>query len=134
MKIIVETKISAPIEKVWNSYISPEAIVQWNAASDDWHTVTARVDLRVGGEFCSRMEARDGSKGFDFSGIYTKIVPMNMIEYTFGERKAKVEFIKDESDVVVRVTFDAEKENSIEQKRNGWQAILNNFRKYVIQK
>jgi uncharacterized protein YndB with AHSA1/START domain len=133
MKITVETNIKAPIDKVWNSYITPDAIVKWNAASDDWHTVSSRVDLRVGGEFSSRMEAKDGSVGFDFAGIYTKIVHNKLIEYTFGERKAKVEFVDNESDVVVKVTFDAEKENSIEQQRNGWQAILDNFRKYVNQ-
>jgi uncharacterized protein YndB with AHSA1/START domain len=133
MKITVETKIAASIDKVWNSYTSPDAIVQWNAASDDWHTVRSRVDLKVGGEFSSRMEAKDGSEGFDFAGIYTKIVPNKLIEYTFGDRKAKVEFANDENAVVVKVTFDAEKEYSIEQQRNGWQAILDNFRKYVVQ-
>ena len=133
MKITVETKIEASIDKVWNSYNSPDSIVKWNAASDDWHTVSSRVDLRVGGEFSSRMEAKDGSAGFDFAGIYTKVVPNKLIEYTFGDRKVKVEFVDDESAVVVKVTFDAEKENSIEQQRNGWQAILDNFRKYVIQ-
>ena len=133
MKITVETKIAAPIEKVWNSYISPDAIIKWNAASDDWHTVSARVDLRVGGEFCSRMEAKDGSMGFDFSGVYTKMVPMELIEYTFGKRKAKVEFLHEKSEILVKVTFDAENENSIDQQRQGWQAILNNFKKFVLE-
>lgn len=133
MKIIVETKIGASIDKVWNSYNSPDAIVKWNTASDDWHTVSSRVDLRVGGGFSSRMEAKDGSIGFDFAGVYTKIIPNKLIEYKFGERKAKVEFVNNESAVVVKVTFDAEEENSIEQQRHGWQSILDNFRKYVIQ-
>lgn len=133
MKITVETKIKAPIEKVWNEYVTPASIVQWNTASDDWHTVNSRVDLRAGGEFCSRMEAKDGSYGFDFAGVYTKIIPMELIEYTFGDRTGKVEFIKYEEGIVVKITFDAEAENSIARQRDGWQAILDNFKKHVLE-
>ena len=86
MKITVETIVKAPVAKVWHGYTTPEAITQWNAASDDWHTTKATVDLRVGGEFSSRMEAKDGSFGFDFAGTYTKVVPNELIEYSFGDR------------------------------------------------
>jgi predicted 3-demethylubiquinone-9 3-methyltransferase (glyoxalase superfamily)/uncharacterized protein YndB with AHSA1/START domain len=129
--ITVETKAAAPIEEVWRAYLTPEHIRQWNAASDDWHTTAATVDLRVGGTFSYRMEAKDGSFGFDFAGVYTKIVERQLIEYEFGDRKAKVEFWSSEDGVSVRVTFDSESTHSIEQQRNGWQAILNKFTRYV---
>lgn len=131
MKIIVETIVKAPITKVWSAYTTPVDIKQWNAASEDWHTTKASVDLRVGGAFSSRMEAKDGSFGFDFAGIYTKIMIYELIEYSFGDRTCVVEFIPSENDVKVRVTFDAESENSVEQQRQGWQAILNNFARHV---
>jgi uncharacterized protein YndB with AHSA1/START domain len=130
-KITVETAVKAPIEKVWSAYTSPEDIKKWNAASDDWHTTSASVDLREGGQFSSRMEAKDGSFGFDFAGTYTKIVPHQRIEYAFGDRTAQVEFAKGAKDVTVRVTFEAESTHSIEQQRDGWQAILNNFTRHV---
>ena len=94
MKINVETIVRAPLEKVWQAYTTPEDITQWNAASDDWHTTTAAVDLRVGGAFSSRMEAKDGTMGFDFAGTYTKIVPHELIEFSFGGRSTVVEFIQ----------------------------------------
>ena len=131
MKIKVETNVHAPIEKVWDAYTTPSDIVQWNAASDDWHTVTATVDLRAGGAFSSRMEAKDGSVGFDFAGIYTNIVPKHLIEYTVGDRNAKVEFDQRSDCVVVTVSFDAESTHSVEQQQAGWQAILDNFSCYV---
>jgi uncharacterized protein YndB with AHSA1/START domain len=131
MKITVETLVNAPIAKVWSAYTTPEDIKQWNAASDDWHTTVATVDLRVGGAFTSRMEAKDGSFGFDFAGIYTKLVPNRLIEYSFGERVGIVEFIPAEQGVTVRVTFDTESTHSIDEQRDGWQAILNNFAKHV---
>ena len=131
MKISVETLVHAPIAKVWNAYTSPEHIKQWNAASSDWHTTAATSDLRVGGAFSSRMEAKDGSAGFDFAGIYTKLVPHQLIEYSFGDRISVVEFIAAEHGVTVRVTFDAETTHSTDQQRDGWQAILNNFAKHV---
>ena len=104
---------------------------QWNAASDDWHTTAATVDLRVGGAFSSRMEAKDGSMGFDFAGTYTKLVAYELIEYTFGDRTARVEFTPGPNGVKVQVTFDSEQTHAIEQQRGGWQAILNNFARHV---
>ena len=127
MKINVETTVAAPIEQVWRAYTTPADIKQWNAASDDWHTTAATVDLREGGAFSSRMEAKDGSMGFDFAGTYTKIVEHKLIEYSFGDRMAQVEFAPDPKGVVIRVTFDSEPTHSIEQQQGGWQAILNNF-------
>lgn len=131
MQIVVETTVSAPMDAVWRAYTTPSDIKNWNAASDDWHTTAAEVDLRVGGKFSSRMEAKDGSFGFDFAGTYTKIVTNELIEYSFGERIAKVEFIQNPHDVTVRVSFDAESSHSIDQQRDGWQAILNRFSQYV---
>ncbi len=131
MKITVETKVRAPSEQVWQDYTTPEDIVQWNAASEDWHTIRASVDLRVGGEFSSRMEAKDGSVGFDFAGTYTKVIPRELLEYAFGDRAASIEFIDVPDGVQVRVTFDAEATHSIEQQQGGWQAILDNFARYV---
>ena len=131
MKISVETTIAAPVGEVWRVYTSPEDIKQWNAASADWHTTAATVDLRVGGAFSSRMEARDGSMGFDFAGTYTQVVPQRLIEYAFGDRKAQVEFAEGSQGVTVRVSFDGESTHSLEQQRGGWQAILDNFKQHV---
>jgi uncharacterized protein YndB with AHSA1/START domain len=131
MKITVETNVTAPVSEVWRAYTTPEDIIQWNAASDDWHTTKATVDLRAGGQFSSRMEAKDGSFGFDFAGTYTKVKPNELIEYAFGDRSATVEFISGKDAVTVRVTFDAEDENPAEMQRGGWQAILANFKKHV---
>ena len=131
MKITVETFFKAPIALVWNAYATPEDIKQWNTASADWHTTRAAVDLRVGGAFSSRMEAKDGSFGFDFAGTYTRIVPNELIEYSFGDRSGLVEFNNGANGVTVRVTFDAEGENTLEQQRQGWQAILDNFARHV---
>lgn len=104
MTITVEATVHAPIDAVWRADTTPDAIVQWNAASDDLHTTTASVDLRVGGAFCSRMEAKDGSAGFDFAGTYTNIVTNHLIEYACGERTARVEFLETPAGVVVRVS------------------------------
>ncbi len=129
--ITVKAAVAAPIERVWRAYTTPEDIMQWNSASDDWHTPSASVDLREGGSFCSRMEARDGSMGFDFEGTYTKIEPCRLIEYSFGDRSARIEFTPMQGGVEVAVTFEAETEHSIEQQRAGWQAILDNFAGHV---
>ena len=134
MRITVKSAIEAPIGEVWRAYISPDDIKQWNAASEDWHTTAASVDLRVGGEFSSRMEAKDGSMGFDFTGTYTKIVEHELIEYSFGDRMSKVEFAEGAHGVNVTVTFDAEPSHTEEQQREGWQAILNNFKRHVEEK
>ncbi|UYO93154.1 SRPBCC family protein [Pollutimonas sp. M17] len=131
MQIIVETNVRAPIEKVWQAYTTPSDIVQWNAASDDWHTTEASVDLRVDGAFSSRMEAKDGSFGFDFAGTYTAIVPHRLIEYSFGDRAAKVEFSENSEGVHVKVSFVAESSHSNDEQQAGWQAILDNFARYV---
>ncbi len=131
MKITVETFVKAPVARVWSAYTTPDDIKQWNTASDDWHTTASTVDLRVGGTFTSRMEAKDGSFGFDFAGTYTKVVPNELIEYSFGDRNGTVEFNTGANGVAVRVTFDAELENPVEQQRQGWQAILDNFAKHV---
>ena len=119
MKINVETTVAAPIEQVWRAYTTPAEIKQWNAASDDWHTTAASVDLREGGAFSSRMEAKDGSMGFDFAGTYTKIVEHKLIEYSFGDRMAQVEFTPGPEGVVIRVTLDSEPTHSIEQHQGG---------------
>ncbi len=131
MKITVATTVAAPIERVWRAYTSPDDIKRWNAASDDWHTTAATVDLREGGTFSSRMEAKDGGMGFDFAGTYTKIVAPRLIEYVFGDRMASVEFTDAAGGVNVQVTFDAEATHPIEQQRQGWQAILDSFARHV---
>jgi uncharacterized protein YndB with AHSA1/START domain len=131
VKITVETTVSAPIGKVWRAYTTPQDIMKWNAASADWHTTAATVDLRVGGAFSSRMEAKDGSTGFDFAGTYTKLIPEELIEYAFGDRNAQVRFEDTKQGVRVLVSFDAESTYPVEQQRDGWQAILDNFARYV---
>ena len=113
MTITVETSVKAPLAEVWRAYTTPEDIIQWNAASDDWHTTKATVDLREGGVFSSRMEAKDGSFGFDFAGTYTRIIPQKLIEYAFGDRAATVEFVDGKDAVTVRVAFDPETENPV---------------------
>jgi len=131
MKITVQTKVAAPLAEVWRAYTTPEDIVQWNAASDDWHTTDARVDLREGGEFSSRMAAKDGSAAFDFAGVYTRVDDQACLEYRFGDRLALVSFEDEGDGVQVVVTFDAEDIHTEEQQREGWQAILDNFRRHT---
>jgi uncharacterized protein YndB with AHSA1/START domain len=131
VKITVETTVAAPLAEVWRAYTTPADIVRWNAASDDWHTTAATVDLRPGGTFSSRMEAKDGSMGFDFAGTYTRVVEHERIEYDFGDRAAQVEFAAGPDGVRVRVTFDAETTHPVEQQRQGWQAILDSFARHV---
>ena len=114
MKITVETNVAAPINEVWRAYTMPDDIKQWNAASDDWHTTAASVDLREGGAFSSRMEAKDGSMGFDFAGTYTRIVDHELIESSLGDRELLVEFVPGQDGVTVRETFDAETTHPVE--------------------
>ena len=130
--ITVEATINAPVEKVWKFWTTPEHITKWNNASDDWHTPYAENDLRVGGKFLSRMEAKDGSMGFDFEGVYETVKTNELIEYGLADnRKIKVAFINNGSQTKVVESFDAENENPVEMQRGGWQAILDNFKKYT---
>jgi uncharacterized protein YndB with AHSA1/START domain len=130
--ITVENTINAPVEKVWEYWTKPEHIIKWNDASDDWHTPRAENDLRVGGSFVYRMEAKDGSFGFDFGGIYDAVTPGKYIEYTIDdERKVKITFSGNENKTKVSESFEAETANSIELQRGGWQSILDNFKKYT---
>jgi uncharacterized protein YndB with AHSA1/START domain len=131
MTITVSTEVAAPLEAVWRAYTTPADIMVWNSASPDWHTPSASVDLREGGRFCSRMEARDGSMGFDFEGVYTRIVPLQRLEYRFGDRQAQVEFWPGPQAVTVRVSFDPETVFPEDQQRAGWQAILDHFKRHV---
>lgn len=132
MKIRVETIVKSDIGSVWDAWNTPEDIMNWNASSEDWHTTSSSVDLREGGKFSSRMEAKDGSMGFDFSGIYTRIVDHHLVEYELEDgRSVKIEFIEEDEFVKVIETFDAEPSSSPDMQRDGWQAILNNFARYV---
>ena len=131
MKITVEATVNAPVDAVWRAWTTPEDITQWNAASDDWHTTRASVDLRVGGAFSSRMEAKDGSMGFDFEGTYSAVVHHQLIVCALGDRTLRVEFIPGPASTTVRETFDAEPTHSLEQQRQGWQAILDRFARHV---
>jgi uncharacterized protein YndB with AHSA1/START domain len=131
MQITVSTIINAPLQQVWTAYTTPEDIKLWNAASSDWHTTSASVDLRPGGKFCSRMEAKDGSSGFDFQGEYTRVVPHELIEYEFGGRTAVITFSEGPQGVELTVKFDGETIHSEDQQRTGWQAILDNFARHV---
>jgi uncharacterized protein YndB with AHSA1/START domain len=130
-RITVETTVKAPLAEVWRAYSSPADIVKWNSPTPTWHTTSSQVDLREGGAFSSRMEAKDGSMGFDFAGTYTKIVDRKLIEYAFGDRKARVDFSEGPDGVTVKVAFDGETENPVEQQRAGWQSILDSFKKHV---
>lgn len=130
--ITIGTLVRATPEKVWACWTEPQHIVRWNQASDDWHTTRAENDLRPGGKFLYRMEAKDGSFGFDFEGVYDEIVRLKSIKYTMDDgRKVSVEFNAINTGIEITETFEAENENSPELQRQGWQAILDNFRKYT---
>lgn len=130
--ITVEAIIHAPVEKVWNFWTAPNHIVHWNQASDEWHTPKAVNDLKTGGKFSWRMEAKDGSMGFDFEGTYTTVEPFKQIGYTIADgRKVQILFASRGKETKVTENFEAEQINSIEMQQGGWQAILNNFKKYV---
>lgn len=129
--ITVETTVHSPIEKVWEYWSEPQHITKWNNASEDWHVPKAENDLKVGGTFLTRMEAKDGSFGFDFSGVYDDVRINEFISYTIGDgRKVTITFISQENGTKVIETFDAETTNSVEMQKAGWQAILDNFKKY----
>ncbi len=130
--ITVETTVAAPIEKIWAYWTEPTHIVNWNNASDDWHTPRATNDLQVGGRFLSRMEARDGSFGFDFSGTYTAVEPYKRIAYIIDDgRKVQIDFIPEGDNYKIVEAFEAEETHTIEMQQGGWQSILNNFKKDV---
>ena len=132
MKITIETTVNAPLARVWESWTTPADIMAWNAASDDWHTTLSTVDLREGGTFSSRMEARDGSMGFDFEGTYDLVIPNKKIEYTMSDgRRVIIEFTSHGNQTHILETFEAETENPVELQQQGWQAIMDNFKKYT---
>ena len=133
-KIIVKSTVNASIEKVWQYWTEPKHIEKWNYASDDWHTPHAENDLRIGGKFLSRMEAKDGSFGFDFEGIYSEVKLFEKIKYGLEDgREVEIMFNGKGKTTEVTEIFDAENENPIELQQDGWQAILNNFKQYVEQ-
>lgn len=130
--IHIETTIYQNVETIWNAYTSAEDIKQWNQASADWHCTSAVNDLRVGGKFSNRMEAKDGSFGFDFEGTYTDLKPFEQISYIMADgRKVDVYFKSHKGYTLVSVRFDPETENPIDMQRDGWQAILDNFKQHV---
>ena len=132
ISITVEATMNAAVQEVWAKWTTPAHIIKWNAASEEWHTPFAENDLRDGGKFSSRMEAKDGSMGFDFGGIYDAVKPFELIEYTLGDdRKVKIEFEANGNETRVIETFEAESVHPAELQQAGWQAILNNFKKYV---
>lgn len=132
VNITVKAIVNAPVETVWNVWTSPEHIVKWNNASEDWHTLKVENDLRAGGKFLSRMEAKDGSFGFDFAGVYDEVKTNEVISYTLGDdRKVYISFTGNGDTTTITETFDAETTNPIEMQKDGWQAILDNFKKYT---
>jgi len=133
--INISANVNVSVEKVWKLWTSPEDITQWNNASEDWHTTKAENDLRVGGNFLSRMEAKDGSMGFDFIGTYTAVKANELIDYTMGDgRKAHITFVANGDQTKIEISFEAETENPVELQKGGWQSILDNFKKYAEKK
>jgi uncharacterized protein YndB with AHSA1/START domain len=133
--ITVEATVNVPVQKVWKFWTTPEHIIKWNNASDDWHSPHAKNDLRAGGSFLSRMEAKDGSFGFDFEGVYIEVKTNELIAYTLGDgRKVKITFSSSGNKTRIVEKFEAESTNSLEMQKDGWQAILDNFKKYTESK
>ena len=130
-KITVSAIINAEKSKVWDSYTNPEHIVHWNFADPSWHCPKAENDMTVGGKYLARMEAKDGSFGFDFEAIYTNIDMGNAFSYGFGDRFCDVSFKEADGKTEITVSFDPETEHPLEMQQAGWQAILNNFKSYV---
>ncbi|MEQ8694614.1 MAG: SRPBCC domain-containing protein [Gammaproteobacteria bacterium] len=132
MEVTVETTVSASLKRVWEAWVTPEDIRQWNFANDDWSCPNASLELGPGGQFNYRMESRDGSMGFDFEGTFIRIIDKELIEYELGDkRKVSVAFSVVENGVRIVESFDAEDENDAEQQKDGWQRILNNFKTHV---
>lgn len=130
--ITVATEVNAPAEKVWNYFNAPEHIVKWGSPSPDWHTTKAENDARTGGTFLYRMEAKDGSFGFDFGGVYDNVQPHEAIAYTMGDgRKVNITFVQEDGATKLTEAFEAESENPLEMQQMGWQAILDNFKSYT---
>jgi uncharacterized protein YndB with AHSA1/START domain len=130
--ITVDAAIKAPVDKVWNFWTDPKHIINWNNASDDWFTPKAELDLRPGGRFLERMEARDGSQGFDMTGVFKKVEPRRRIEYLMDDgRRVEISFESKGNETMISESFDPEEENAPEMQRTGWQSILNNFKTYV---
>ena len=130
-KIIVEVTVQASVEKVWDAYTNPSHIINWNFADPSWHCPHATNDLQIGGKYVARMEAIDGSFGFDFEAVYTEILSLASFTYEFDGRVVKVDFQKNNDSTSVKITFDPETENPVELQKAGWQSILNNFKKYT---
>ena len=130
-KITVQASVVAEKKKVWDYYTMPEHIINWNFASDDWCCPTASNDLKAGGQYIARMEAKDGSFGFDFAVTYTEVLEGKSLSYEFGGRHAHITFDQQDEETEVIITFDPETENPVELQKQGWQAILNNFKKYT---
>lgn len=131
-KITVTATVNAPVEKVWQSWSAPEHIMQWCSASPEWHAPRAENDLRAGGKFLTRMEAKDGSMGFDFEGVYSEVETNKKIAYGMSDgRKVEITFEAAGDTTGITETFDAETENPLEMQRGGWQAILDNFKNYT---
>jgi uncharacterized protein YndB with AHSA1/START domain len=131
-KIKVTTTINADAKRVWDYYTNPTHIVKWNFADPSWHCPSAENDMKIGGTYKARMEAKDGSFGFDFEAVYEELEIGRSFTYAFGDRKATVEFVSNNNNqTTVVVTFDPEKENPIEMQKGGWQSILDNFKSYT---
>lgn len=131
-KLTIKANVNAPIEKVWEAWTKPEHITKWNQASEDWHCPRAENDLKVGGKYNARMEAKDGSFGFDFEAVYDEVADKQKLSYNMTDgRNATTKFQPDGNSTIVETTFDAEKENPLEMQQQGWQEILNSFKKYV---
>jgi uncharacterized protein YndB with AHSA1/START domain len=134
VKVTVKTTVNVPVEKAWEFWTEPNHITKWNNASEDWHTPVAENDLRPGGSFLSRMEAKDGSFGFDFKGIYDEVKLLEFISYSLEDgRKVEISFEGKENETEIIETFDPDTSNSIELQQTGWQAIIDNFKKYAEQ-
>tara|TARA_R110001592_G_scaffold302326_1_gene574250 strand:+ start:3679 stop:4092 length:414 start_codon:yes stop_codon:yes gene_type:complete len=130
-RIEVKTTINADKTKVWDFYTNPKHIIHWNFAHPSWHCPSAENDLKIGGKYCARMEAKDGSFGFNFEAMYTEIKDQEQFTYQFDDRFATVKFISNANNTEINIVFDPENENPIEVQKGGWQAILENFKKYV---